>query len=497
MTPEEFSSAIERLRIQGSDDAQIEVKECRAALSTDVWESVSAFANTQGGYILLGVSERDGFKPVKGFALEKVLGQFVSGMGDAGSGARMANPPRYLVERHVLEGAAVLGFAIRPLELTLRPCYIIDKGVSAGSYKRVDDRDIRLSPTEVYSMLNVMTPSDADTAAVNGSSIADFDDRLTTSLVSQAAYASPKALRGADDLEAQLTRLNAMKADGTTTLAGLLACGRYPQQFFPRAVVDVAAHAGTGKALPGNPRFLDRVVCEGPIGEVIDDAVHAIMKNLRVVSVVEGTGRVDSPEVPAEVLREAIANAVIHREYDAPFLGQGVQVDIFTDRVEIASPGGLWGGKTLENLDDGRSRCRNAALMRLAMLLQPPGGSGRAAEGGGTGVGMMKRVMDAAGLPAPVFIAEPDCFTVRFSRLDAFGASVDARTRGRRRVSRHDVLSALSETESQSMRELAELLGSSPDAMRYHLRKLIEEGLVVATADSTDRNRRYLKVASR
>ncbi|MBK9102948.1 MAG: hypothetical protein IPM90_16120 [Austwickia sp.] len=66
-----------------------------------------------------------------------------------------------------------------------------------------------------------------------------------------------------------------------------------------------------------------------------------------------------------EVLREAIANAVVHREYHELFRGEPVTVDVYPDRVVVANPGGLWGGKTEENLDDGTSRCRNQTLMQL------------------------------------------------------------------------------------------------------------------------------------
>ena len=59
------------------------------------------------------------------------------------------------------------------------------------------------------------------------------------------------------------------------------------------------------------------------------------------ISVIEGAGRKDELEIPEEVLREAIANAVIHREYGPRHVGQSVTVDIYPDRVEITNPGAL------------------------------------------------------------------------------------------------------------------------------------------------------------
>ena len=74
----------------------------------------------------------------------------------------------------------------------------------------------------------------------------------------------------------------------------------------------------------GVVEFMDRTICEGTLGEMISDAVAAIAKNLRRTSTVQGVSRVDSLEIPEEVLREAIANAVIHREYGDRFCGQSI-----------------------------------------------------------------------------------------------------------------------------------------------------------------------------
>ncbi|MBQ9002868.1 MAG: putative DNA binding domain-containing protein [Eggerthellaceae bacterium] len=503
MNNQELEEAVSRLRRQGTDDALVEAKACQSALSHDVWETVSAFANTAGGTILLGVSERDDFAPVRGFVIDKVLDQFISGMGDAGSGARVANPPRYSPERHELDGLPVLAIEIEPLEFELRPCYIIEKGIAAGSYKRVDDRDIRLSAAELYSMTNVMKPSTADAEAVDGTSIDDLDDSLVDALIGQASVMAPKAMRNARTTPTRLARLGALKSDGRATLAGLLTCGAYPQQHFPSAVVDVAVHAGVDKAMPGSPRFLDRVRCEGPLGEVVDDAARAVFRNLRIMSVVRGTGRVDIPEVPLEVLREAIANAVVHREYSPLFAGTPVQVDVYADRVEVISPGGLWGGKTIENLDDGQSRCRNASLMRLAALLPMAGDGGKVAEGGGTGVSMMLAEMAAARLPEPAFVERPDCFTVRFERGGLTNGEIWFSPRlemplpadvSPHRLTKAAVLALLSADEPLGVQDLSKMTGAKPAALRAHLRNLIADGEVVATAPANDKSRRYVRV---
>lgn len=417
MSPTEFETLIDRLRKQGSDDAHVEAKTCATELSKDIWESVSAFANTSGGIILLGVDEKSGFRPAPGFDIDKVRDQFVSGIGDGGvMGVRLTNPPHYEMSRQDFEGSQVLAIEVSELDDRLKPCFITARGIQNGSYKRVDDKDIRLSPTEVYALQNLLIPSQADREVVEGAGIDDLDLDVVDRLVDHERRRGSKSIRGAETREAQMERLNIIDKQGNVTLAGLLAAGIYPQQFFPKLLVDVAVHPGIEKSSPEGPRFLDRAICEGSLGEVIEDAIQAVAKNLRRHSVVEGAGRKEVLEIPEEVLREAITNAVVHREYSSFFTGQSVSVDVFPDRVVVTNPGGLWGGKTLSNLADGTSRCRNAVLMRLMSSLPLPSGAGLPAEGGGTGIPLMIREMESRALGAPQFDADIDCFRVTLGR---------------------------------------------------------------------------------
>lgn len=208
---------------------------------------------------------------------------------------------------------------------------------------------------------------------------------------------------GASSLESKLERLNFINAEGALTRAGLLAAGLYPQQFFPRLMVDVAVHPGTSKGGSGTLRFIDRTLCEGTIGDMIGDAVRAIAKNLKRQSVIVGIGRVDQLEIPEEVLREAVANALIHRDYNPRFDGQAVNVDIFDDRIEIINPGGLYGSARKQTLARGVSSCRNAALMRLMSLVPLPPEAGSPAEGNGSGIPMMIQACRERGLKEPTF----------------------------------------------------------------------------------------------
>lgn len=420
MSAEPFGEILEHLRALGTDDARVEVKTSAKKLSSSVWDSVSAFANTEGGMIVLGLSETDGFVPPSaGFDIDVVRDQFVEGIGSGSvQGVRLTNPPSHGLSREWVDEAPVLVIRIAPNPPGSRPCFVTAKGLPGGAYKRVDDKDVKLSAAEVFEMQHELVASEADQQIVDDADESDLDADMLAGLIERRR--TSRVLHGAKDRAAQLVRLNVVDKRGGVRLAGLLATGIYPQQFYPRLLVDVTVHAGNEKSLPGaEARFLDRVECTGNLVDVVGDAVAAVTRNLRTYAVIEESGRREVPEIPGIVLREAIANAVLHREYSPMFVGRPVVVDVYADRVEVISPGGLWGGMTPDNLDAGISSSRNQMLMPLMQHVAPEGRAEFAVEGQGSGVRLMINEMEAHALERPRFAVTPDQVKVTFARHGA------------------------------------------------------------------------------
>lgn len=287
-----------------------------------------------------------------------------------------------------------------------------------------------------------------------------------------------------------LTRLNVLDSNGRVRMAGLLTLGSYPQQYFPRLLIDVTVHPTTEKSPPGERvRFVDRVECEGPLTEVVDDAITAVAKNLRTYSVIDGTGRTDQLEIPRTVIREAMTNAVLHREYHAMFQGQPIVVDVYPDRVTITNPGGLWGGKTLENLDDGISRCRNQTLLQILQHIPLSNAVGAIAEGQGSGVRFMISEMRARALERPLFYVTPDQVTVELRR---HGAEVPEQRKWLQQLAKRDLTAhedaalLLARREGQvTVEMLHEALRIDSDKVRHLLRRLLEGGLLHSQGPET------------
>ena len=385
--------------------------------------------------------------------------------------------------------------------------FVTRKGKVGGSYKRINDKDIRLSANEVYELSTLLQYVQSDRAMVPEASTDDLSSDLLERFVENKRLQGSRALRGATDRTTQLKRLNVLNESGAVRLAGLLTFGDYPQQFFPKLLIDVTAFPTDHKSEPGEARFLDRALCEGTVGEMLDDAMHSIAKNLRTISYVEGSGRRDELEIPEVVLREALANALVHREYAPQFLGQAISVEIYPDRVEILNPGGLWGGKTASTLADGTSRCRNDTLMRLVSSLpsQHESFPGSPAEGQGSGIPLMIREMEERGIDRPLFEAGFDYFKVVLTRGggtnppkshgNGSGKSPEGRGHTRRspKETREAIMQVFDADASLelSMRDLADQLGASHSVMRERLKELVATGALEPTAPPTSTNRKY------
>lgn len=490
MNSEQLRATVARLRAAGTDNAWVEVKRSGPKLSSDVWETVSAFANTAGGTIILGLSEVDGFVPAKVFDLQANLDAFVMGVGDGGiDNCKLENPPRYTLERHEFEGKSLLVIDIAENEIGSKPCFIRKLGMVSGSYKRVDDKDLRLSPTELYEMQNILKPSIDDREVVPGATPDDLNDDVVDQIIAMARMLNSKAVRGTSDRASIMRRLNITDGGDGVLMAGLLVAGDYPQMFFPKLVVDVATYPDTAKSAPGKPRFIDRRICEGSLSEVMADAMAAIERNLRTYSIVDGVGRHDEQEIPRDVLREAVANALVHREYNAAFTGQAVSVEIYPDRVVIKSPGGLWGGKTIDNLADGDSICRNATLMKLMRFVSLPGEVGSPAEGNGTGIELMLREMASKSLPAPEFEAGIDSFSVTLGRhgteIAEFQSWLAHIGCAELPQIERAILLTVKRSGPKTVRELHEQLSCDSDDVRAALVNLVQRGLLCLDKDGS------------
>lgn len=494
MEDHDLQEHVARLRRQRQDDAHVEAKAAAGGLPKDVWRSVSAFANTEGGLIILGLDETNGFLPAARFDPHRILDMLLDGFDTSpGSHAKVFPIPPHDISRNDVDGAPVVAIRIGALAATpgtKQPCYVTSQGVESGSYKRVEDANKHLTPYEVYLLHSRREADRTDRAPVEGRSTADLSaDAVSRTLERLRSHS--RALTGIDstDVQGGLHRVNAVDAGGVPTLSGYLALAVYPQQEFPKLVIDVAVHPGSEKSQDPTVRFLDRQQCDGPLPQAIDDAVRTVLRNLRTRRIVDGTAGRDVPEIPADVLREAITNAVMHRDYSPYARGQQVAVDVHPDRVEVKSPGGFWGDRTRENVAEGFSSSRNESLAQLLRVVPMPDGQSTVAENQGSGVPLMVVAMRRQGLPAPDYSSTSiDHVVVRLSRFGLIDPGMQEWLAGlpshQKRDRGHDAALALTKLNGQvTVADLRNNLGFDSDDCREVLAQLVANGLLVGLND--------------
>lgn len=269
--------------------------------------------------------------------------------------------------------------------------------------------------------------------------------------------------------------------DGPATLAGLLAFGTYPQQYFPQLMVSVVVHPA-GDVGSTETRFLDNVTARGSIPEIISEVVATIRRNLAARTTVTGDGRAEQLDYPLAAVREAVVNAVLHRDYSPVTRGTQVQVELHPDRLTVRSPGGLHGAVTEDDLGvQGVSSSRNAVLASVLSDTYLPFSDRLVAENRASGVPAMIESARRQGLPRPVFASTVTSFVVTMSRSELLGP--DTRrwlsSLGRRMpTGTHEIALAMMRTGFASNAALREWGADQKTATRV-LRDLVEWGLAL------------------
>ena len=165
-----------------------------------------------------------------------------------------------------------------------------------------------------------------------------------------------------------------------------------------------------GDVGPLGERFIDNQRVEGTIEEMLEGTMRFLRRNMKTRVIIDSNGkRENKTEYPLEALREAVANALIHRDYSKETESAFISVYMYEDRVEILNPGALYGTNKLEKLGtDTMMESRNPTIVRLLEE------KGSVIENRHTGIPTMKREMAKYELPEPEFYEERGSFKVIF-----------------------------------------------------------------------------------
>ena len=201
------------------------------------------------------------------------------------------------------------------------------------------------------------------------------------------------------------------------TLAGMMVFGEYPQGYLPQLFIACVVVPGRKLGDIGElgQRFDDNERVEGTIEEMLDKALSFVRRNIGTMVIIDDNGqRTDVPHYPMKALREAIANALIHRDYSINTEGAYIYLRIFDDRIEVLNPGGLYGNNRIENLGtDNMLEVRNNTIIRLLEETTD------IVENRHTGIATMRDEMKKMNLPEPEFENLRGTFKVTFRKEKA------------------------------------------------------------------------------
>ncbi len=364
--PESAARLLERIRL--GEDSLLELKEVvfaggkvRGPGRDSISDSLAAFANAHGGTLVLGVDDKS--REIVGIPVERldeVVGLVTEVCRDA------IDPPLApVVERLDLPDASGIRRCL--VRTTVDRSLFVHRSAS-GYVRRAGNSKRQVPPSALARLFQERSQtglSSFDESVVAGAGLGDLEERLVDRF---------QTLRTADSREVLAEKLGLLKRadDGLlkATLAGVLLAAERPQRWLPNAFVQAVAYRGTdvGEALDYSNYQLDAQDLHGPLDRQVADACRFVAKNQRVAAT-KSMGREDRPEYDMTAVFEAMVNAVAHRDYSV--YGSKIRLRLFSDRLELYSPGGPPNGITLDALAYRQASRNNTVGSLLARCPVP------------------------------------------------------------------------------------------------------------------------------
>lgn len=348
---------VELLEIVSRDEDSKHQFKANVTNAISIAQEMVAFSNSGGGDIFIGVSNDGTFAGLD----RSDMGRLTQLVSNASS--QLVKPPiNPQTENIRTDGGLVMIVVV--LDGVSKP-YMDNNGViwmkSAGDKRKATSRE------EIQRLYQRAGLIHGDEIPVTGLTIADLElDYFRVFFLrnygeSLESYNLP--------LSTLLENMNLMR-EGVFNVSGALLFAQNPSFKLPVFIVKAIA-------FPGNViherEYIDNADVTGRIADVFQQSLSFVLGNIRHVQGDQGINSTGEPEIPKIVLEELIANALIHRDY---FISTPIRIFVFSDRIEIISPGHLPNNLTVENIVMGNSNIRNPILASYATKILPYRGIG-------------------------------------------------------------------------------------------------------------------------
>ena len=374
------------------ESKNVEYKVTLPDKSEKCMKTIVAFANTQGGKLIVGIDDKT--HEIVGVENE-ILFQVMDGIANAVSDSCM---PQIIpdIEPQTVDGKTVIVVSVEAGKN--RPYYLKSKGKENGTYIRVAGTSRQAFPEKIRELEMEGARISWDELTCVGYSVSDeATERLCQDIEN---FRKKAGMTEHSVKKEQLINWKILKQSEGQVMA-TNAYALLTSDYFPFSKTQCAVFKGTDWAV-----FLDKREFTGPIYAQIESAVDFVLRNIRLGARIDGLVRKEKYELPLEAIREMIINAHCHRN----LLDEScIQVAVYDDRLEVTSPGGLYNGLTYEEVMNGHSKIRNKAIANIFSQMG-------LVEAWGSGI---KRILNAAkeyGLLEPKFQEFDNMFRVELFR---------------------------------------------------------------------------------
>lgn len=383
---------VQKIQNINSELPEVEVKSAFGGCPK-IFDSLSSLANKSGGgTIVFGIDEKHNFTTCGVYDVDDLMVQITNQCQQMTPVLR----PLYTVASY--ENKSIVSAEIQEVSFDQKPCFYAGKGRLKGSYIRVGEQDLPMTEYEIYSYEAFKRHLQDELRDNPRPELARFNETLLKEYFVELKK-KKRNLSTMDESEI-LKMQGIINPQGDATLAGNLLLGQYPQANFPQLCIVAVAVQGTeiGDLSEEGARFIDNERIEGTLSQMLEGTISFVERNTPVATIIDPqTGkRKDRPLYPPIAIRELVLNALIHRDYSFHTETSPISLRLFSDRLEIENPGGLYGRMTLDLLGRISADTRNPFIaIGMEVLAQ--------AENRFSGIPTIRRLMKEAELPAPRF----------------------------------------------------------------------------------------------
>lgn len=407
-------------------------------------KEIVAFANSEGGRIFLGITDK---KELKGIKITNALKSQIQDL------AKHCDPT---IKIKMIEFENILIIDVREGEDKPYAC-------SQGFYIRTGPNSQKLTRDEIieFSISEGKIRFD-EQINKNFNYPQDFDEAKLNHYLKLAGLTKNLNV---NDILVNLNVAKIIDNELKFNNAGVLFFAKHPERFFLNSKV-VCVNYQTNEKV----NIIDKKILDNGILSNIQEAIDYVIRHINVEFEIKSARRKEIPQYPLEAYREAIVNAIMHCDY---FQKSGnIMVEVFRNKLWIWNPGGLVKWLKPENLGK-HSMPRNQIIAELLSKTEY-------VEKVGSGINRIKTAMKELGLQEPVFEYNHHFLTILNDKIGGKGKVPENSQKSPRKLPENyrEILKAIENNPSISRRELASQLNEGEETMQSRLRKLVKDKII-------------------